>query len=307
MNRVLLVGGAGNLGYELISNSIGDVKYAVLDDFSSSVATKKDLELFTPHIFEGNVSDYEHVLQAFLTFEPTHVFYLATSLSSDQIKQLEAHIIGLKNVILLAEAHNLPTIFYFQSFLTRDSTISIDEITPCVSRDSYSTWKLAGEFLLGAYKGRTINLILGSVLTSRLNLGLVPTLIDRIPSKESISLTKTSRDYLSRRDFIESILKLLEQSTSSATLVLGSGVSITSEQMFELLCSLLGVQVNPSRIKIVGFSSSNPEAINLNRSSFLGETPDSYREEIEASLKMIIKYRGGFKSIIKQHHQLDKK
>ena len=227
-------------------------------------------------------------------------------MSADQKRQLEAHITGLQNVISLSEVHNFPIIFYFQSFLTRESTVSIDERTLCISRDSYSTWKLAGEFLLGAYKGRAINLILGSVLTSRLNLGLVPTLVDRITSGESISLTKTSRDYVSTKDFDESISKLLNEPLHTDTFVLGSGISITSEQMLELLCEQLGVQMKQAQINEVELSPSNPEVISLNRSAFFGNTLDSYKHEIEASLKVIIEYRRQSKSKIRQHHHLEK-
>jgi nucleoside-diphosphate-sugar epimerase len=307
MNRVLLIGGAGNLGYDLILNSRNNVKYAVLDDFSSSVATKEDLDLLTPYIFEGNVADYSHVQEAFMAFEPTHVFYLATNLSADQKRQLEAHITGLQNVISLSAMHNFPIVFYFQSFLTRESKVSIDEQTPCISRDSYSTWKLAGEFLLRAYEGQSINLILGSVLTSRLNLGLVPTLIDRITSGESISLTKTSRDYVSTKDFDESISKLLNKPLHSDTFLLGSGIPTSSEHMFEILCEQLGIEVESSKVSFVELSSSNPEAILLNRSSFFDTISDSYGDEILTSLRTIIEYRRNSKSSIRQHHRLESK
>jgi hypothetical protein len=77
--------------------------------------------------------------------------------------------------------------------------------------------------------------------------------------------------------------------------------------MFEILCEQLGIEVESSKVSFVEISSSNPETILLNRSSFFDTTSDSYKDEILASLRKIIENRRNSKSSIRQHHRLESK
>jgi len=267
VKRVLLVGGAGNLGFEILSKPNKDVIYGVIDDFSSSAATKDEISSYSEWVLDGDVSDRDQLYGFFNQFRPTDVCYLATNLEDDQRKQFNSNVLGLSNIMSLGEEFAQPHLYFFQSFLTRDTNCAIDESAHFQALDSYSAWKLAGELLLSSYKGPHTIMILGSVLTSRLNLGLIPTLITRIAKGQSISITPSTRDYISPSDFHDSFNKVLWSEKHPQTLVLGSGASISSKVILLLLCDILKVDSNSLDVNFVNLTASNPASIHLKRSS----------------------------------------
>lgn len=307
MKRVLLVGGAGNLGFEIISKPYKDVRYAVIDDFSSSVVTKDEISRYSEFVLEGDISDLSKLNGLFDQFRPTDVYYLATNLGNDQQKQFNSNVFGLRNTLTLSEEFGQPHIYFFQSFLTRDATQEIDEFTNVRALDSYSTWKLAGEFLLKSYGGPHTNLILGSVLTSRLNLGLVPTLITQIAQGQSISITHSTRDYVSPSDFHDSLHKVLWSERHPQTLVLGSEISISSETILLMLCDILKIEKSSLDVNIVSISASNPASIKLKRSEFFESVSSTHNADLSAALETIIFFQSQTKSTIRQHHNLESK
>lgn len=307
MKRVLLVGGAGNLGYEIISNANKDVNYAVIDDFSSSAVTKGEISSHSEYVVDGDVSDVDQLNCLFDQFRPTDVYYLATNLGNDQQKQFISNVYGLKNTLSLGEKFGQPHMYYFQSFLTRDSSQVIDEFTNIRALDSYSTWKLAGEFLLKSYRGPHTNIILGSVLTSRLNLGLIPTLITRISQGQSISITRSTRDYVSPSDFYDSLQKILWSEIRPQTLVLGSEISLSSETILLLLCDILKIDISSLDVNFVNMSASNPASIELKRSDFFRSVSKSHNSELIAALQNIVLFQSQTNFTIRQHHDLESK
>jgi nucleoside-diphosphate-sugar epimerase len=307
MKRVLLIGGAGNLGFEIISKPIKEVNYAVIDDFSSSAVTKDEISSYCEYILDVDVCDLDQLNVLFDQFRPTDVYYLATNLGNDPRKQFDSNVYGLRNTMTLGEAFGQPHIYYFQSFLTRDASQVIDEFTNIRALDSYSTWKLAGEFLLKSYRGPHTNLILGSVLTSRLNLGLVPTLITRITQRQSISITHSSRDYVSPNDFHDSLQKVLWSEMHPQTLVLGSEISISSEKILLMLCDLLKIEKRSLDVNFVSMSASNPRSIELKRSDFFESVSSTHNTDLSAALEAIIFFQSQTNSTIRQHHDLESK
>lgn len=307
MKRVLLIGGAGNLGFEIISKPIKGVNYAVIDDFSSSAVTKDEISSHSEYVLDGDVSDLNQLNGLFDQFRPTDVYYLATNLGNDQQKQFDSNVYGLRNTMTLGEIFGQPHIYYFQSFLTRDASQMIDEFTNIRALDSYSTWKLAGEFLLKSYGGPHTNIILGSVLTSRLNLGLIPTLITRISQGQSISITPSTRDYVSPGDFHDSLQQVLWSEKLPQTLVLGSEISISSETILLMLCELLKIEKSSLDVNFVGMSASNPRAIELKRSDFFESVSSTYNADLSAALENIIFFQSQTNFTIRQHHNLESK
>jgi len=307
MKRVLLIGGAGNLGFEIISKPIKEVNYAVIDDFSSSAVTKDEISSYSEYVLDVDVCDLDQLNVLFDHFRPTDVYYLATNLGNDQRKQFDSNVYGLRNTMTLSEAFGQPHIYYFQSFLTRDASQVIDEFTNIRALDSYSTWKLAGEFLLKSYGGPHTNLILGSVLTSRLNLGLVPTLITQITQRQSISITHSTRDYVSPNDFHDSLQKVLWSEMHPQTLVLGSEISISSEKILLMLCDLLKIEKRSLDVNFVSLSASNPRSIELKRSDFFESVSSTHNTDLSAALEAIIFFQSQTNSTIRQHHDLESK
>ena len=158
-NRVLLVGGAGTLGSDILASNLPNFTFFVVDDFKESTLTEIEVEKYCDYK-HANVADYAAVQDVFLKFKPTVVIYLATTVSNDENRALESNVLGLKNVLTEATNNNFPHVIYIQSFLTRETNQLITEKTPKAAHDSYSTWKLAGEFLLSSYQGKKTTNIL---------------------------------------------------------------------------------------------------------------------------------------------------
>ena len=205
--RVLLVGGAGTLGSDILTSNLPNFTFFVVDDFKESTLTEIEVAKYCNYK-NANAADYVAVQEVFLKFKPNVVIYLATTVSNDQNRALESNVLGLKNVITEATTNNFPHVIYIQSFLTRETNQPITEKTPKAAHDSYSTWKLAGEILLSSYQGKKTTIILSSVISPLISVGAIPAFAKKILANDPITITKTSRDYLDPQSFIDDLALL---------------------------------------------------------------------------------------------------
>ena len=141
--RVLLVGGAGTLGSDILASNLPNFTFFVVDYFKESTLTEVEVAKYCDYK-NANAADYVSVQEVFSKFNPNVVIYLATTVSNDQNRALESNVLGLKNVITESTINNFPHLIYIQSFLTRETNQPITEKTPKGAHDSYSIWKLAG-------------------------------------------------------------------------------------------------------------------------------------------------------------------
>lgn len=188
--RVLLLGGAGTLGSDIINAKLSKYEFFVIDDFSESALTESEVQEKTAHR-KFSVANEAKMLQTFQDFKPDAVIYLSTTLSSDPIRSFESNVLGMVNTIKAAESTTLPKIIYIQSFLTRRSDSVIDCKSSVEAKDAYSIWKSTAEYLLRSYKGRKTTMILASVVSPKLTVGAIPAFLRLIERKESIKVTDT--------------------------------------------------------------------------------------------------------------------
>ena len=118
--RVLLAGGAGTLGSDILASNLPNFTFFVVDDFKESSLTEIEVAKYCDYK-NANVADYAEMRDVFLKFKPTVVIYLATTVSNDQNRALESNILGLKNIITESTTNNFPHVIYIQSFLTRET------------------------------------------------------------------------------------------------------------------------------------------------------------------------------------------
>jgi nucleoside-diphosphate-sugar epimerase len=147
--------------------------------------------------------------------------------------------------------------------LTRETTQPINEKTPKVTHDSYSTWKLAGEFLLSSYHGKKTTIILSSVLSPHISVGAIPAFVRKILANDTITITKTSRDYLDPQSFIDALEIIIVDKLEISEIVIGSGIEITTEEILHQVSLGLGIDSNQLEFALMDPKPSDPNRITL--------------------------------------------
>jgi nucleoside-diphosphate-sugar epimerase len=264
--RVLLVGGAGTLGSDILASNLPNFTFFVIDDFKESTLTEIEVSKYCEYK-NANAADRVAVQEVFLKFKPNVVIYLATTVSNDQNRALESNVLGVNNVITEATINNFPHVIYIQSFLTRVTTQPINEKTPKVTHDSYSTWKLAGEFILSSYHGKKTTIILSSVISPLISVGVIPAFVKKILVNEPITITKTSRDYLDPQSFIDALEIIIMDKLEISEIVIGSGIEITTEEILRQVSLGLGIDSDQLKFALMDPKPGDPNRITLD--SFL--------------------------------------
>jgi nucleoside-diphosphate-sugar epimerase len=297
--RILLIGGAGTLGSDILDANLPEYELFVIDNFSESALAEEELQgkVSYKNMSVGNKSK---LLRIFQEFKPQIVLYLATTLSQDQLLAYESNVLGMANTIEVAEKTAKPYIIYIQSFLTRncDSTITVDSSVE--AKDSYATWKLAAEYLLSKYSGSHTTLVLASVLSPRLSVGAIPAFIKRIQNNEQIKLTDTLRDYITCEMFVSALCTLIEKETNNGIEVLGSSKPVPTVEIFNKTASALGVNLDSIIYKIIQPNPSDPKSISLENSFFSISNFESLN--IDVSINRVVKKFIDSKKNFRLHH-----
>lgn len=302
--RILLVGGAGALGSDILASNLyklPNFTFFVLDDFSESRLTEMQVSKYC-HYKNANTADLSSVREVFNSFKPNVIIYLATTLSNDQNKSLQSNVIGLSNVITESSLGSAPHIIYIQSFLTRDTHQPITENTPITARDSYSTWKLAGELLLDSYFGKKTTVILSSVTSPLISVGAIPIFIKKILNNQSIKITETYRDYIDPQSFINALKIIVENNFESSVFVIGTGVELGTQDVLKQVSLCLGVDTNQLKVEVVNSKPSDPRKITLDSSLFQELTQWHPEFKLSEQIQQIIKNFDNKETEIRLHH-----
>lgn len=293
--RILLIGGAGTLGSDLLDANLNDYELLVVDNFSESALTEEEVRNKV-QCLNASVADELAILRAFEEFKPDVVIYLATTLANDQRRAYESNLLGMVNSIKAAEQTTQPMFIYIQSFLTRKSDETITSKSPIEAKDSYSAWKLAAEFLLNSYPGKKTTLILASVLSPRLSIGAIPAFVRRIQAREQIQVTDTFRDYIDSRTFIYGLKEIINCHSNQEVMVLGSNNSRSTLEILEKTAAALNLTLHEINYKLIEPKLSDPRKITLENSQFQGITTHQF--DIELCIQKIV---GNF---LNSHQQL---
>ena len=297
--RVLLIGGAGTLGSDILDAHLPDYELFVIDNFSESALVEDELHDKVPYK-NVSVANKNGLLRTFQEFKPEVVLYLATTLSKDQLRAYESNVLGMANTIEASEQIGKPYLIYIQSFLTRncESTINID--SPVEAKDSYAAWKLAAEYLLRSYSGKSTTLILASVLSAKLSVGAIPAFIKRIESNEPIQVTETFRDYINSNCFVAALNKLIGAEEKTRIAVLGSQSPVSTEEILKKTALALGKDLNSISYEIVQPIASDPKTISIKDS--IGCAINLDKGHIELSISKVVMNFLESKKNVRTHH-----
>lgn len=253
--RLLLTGGAGSLGSNIIEN-IGDECEAivVIDNFATgnreSLPPRNNVE-----IIEGSVVDAELVNKVFSALQPTHVIHSAAAYKdpNNWVEDGQTNVIGSINVVRAAEAHQVERLVNFQTALCygRPTQIPIPVTHQLRPFTSYGISKTAGEAFVLSGGTPSVSLRLANVTGPRLAIGPIPAFYKRLKANEGCSVSTTVRDFIDMSDFM-SILKLaLKSDSPTGVFNVSTGEGHTISEIFRLVASHLGlpdaqpVAVNP--------------------------------------------------------------
>ena len=253
--RLLLTGGAGSLGSNIIEN-IGDECEAivVIDNFAAgkreSLPPRNNVE-----IIEGSVVDAELVNKVFSALQPTHVIHSAAAYKdpNNWVEDSQTNVIGSINVVRAAEAHQVERLVNFQTALCygRPTQIPIPVTHQLRPFTSYGISKTAGEAFVLSGGTPSVSLRLANVTGPRLAIGPIPAFYKRLKANEGCSVSTTVRDFIDMSDFM-SILKLaLKSDSPTGVFNVSTGEGHTISEIFRLVASHLGlpdaqpVAVNP--------------------------------------------------------------
>lgn len=264
--RIVLAGGAGTLGGDILDHLSSHHQFLIIDDFQES-SVDSDWLIGRVQVLHANLADFETIEKTVVEFRPEAIVYLATTVSHDQRRGLDT-IIGLKNLLDIGSAMGRPRVLYIQSFLTRDVSKPVTSDSDLLARDSYSVWKLAGELLLNSYMGESSSIVLSSVISPRLNVGAIPAFVRRLSANQSLQVTSTSRDYLHPLDFCSALELLLTLPKLPKKTVVGSGKAIQTQEVALSVAAAMGVELHPEDITVVDPRISDPSVVVLDSTEF---------------------------------------
>ena len=244
--RVLITGGAGCLGSNLIENLLPKgCDILVLDNF----ATGKR-EVVPPvdglKVEEGSVADGDLVNRCFDEFGPEIVIHSAAAYKDpdDWEEDSATNVMGSIHVAKAAERVGVRKIINFQTALCygRPERIPIPSNHPERPFTSYGISKTAGERYLINSGLPVVSLRLANVTGPRLAIGPIPTFYQRLKAGKSCFCSDTRRDFLDMEDFVSIMEIVMKKETPVGVFNVSTGESRSILDVFEAVSSYLGIE-----------------------------------------------------------------
>jgi UDP-glucose 4-epimerase len=253
--RLLITGGAGSLGSNIIEN-IGDECEAivVVDNFATgkreSLPPRNNVE-----IVEGSVVDADLLNKVLSSLQPTHVIHSAASYKdpNNWVEDSQTNVIGSINVVRAAEAHAVTRLVNFQTALCygRPTQVPIPVTHALQPFTSYGISKTAGEAFVLNGQVPSVSLRLANVTGPRLAIGPIPAFYKRLKAGEGCSVSTTVRDFIDMTDFISMLKLALKSDAPTGVFNVSTGEGHTISEIFRLVADHLGmpdaqpVAINP--------------------------------------------------------------
>ena len=298
--RICIVGGLGTLGADIVDAYHDKHQLFIIDDGLESCLSLSDLPSKVTAV-SANAARKENYVEELIEFNPELVIYLATTVSADQTRGFES-VQGLANICETGSKLGNFAILYVQSFLTRDVSEPVNSSSPICARESYGTWKMAGEYLLQSYPGKKTSVILSSVVSPRISVGAIPAFTKRIIAGEDLTVTDTYRDYLSPKDFISFLDAAMTLDRWPSECVVGSSKAISTKELAESVAIALGVSLNSFTITVNPPKITDPKYVVFD----IRETEQVFgwkpSEDISMAIEKCVNSIKSSNKTIRQHH-----
>lgn len=301
--KVIVTGGAGFIGSHLVEELVRrDYQVIILDDLSTG---REDnigqlLKRDNVRLVQGTVTDL-HLLQG-LFKNADYIFHQAAiaSVSRSIENPHESHcvnITGTLNVLLAARDGGVRKVIFASSSAVYGDTPTLPQIEDMIPdpQSPYALTKLVGEYYCSIfhriYALPTICLRYFNVYGPRQTAdsqyaAVVPMFIARVLQDKPPTIYgdgKQTRDFTFIRDVIEANI-LAAESDADGIFNIGTGKSITINEMTELIINLLGSDIKPIHQEPRSGDVKHSLA-DITRAQSFGYTP---RHNLEEGLKEVI-------------------
>lgn len=158
--KVLITGGAGNIGGSLARHlsSKEDYEILVVDNLQTGSIAKLPSASDRFRFIRGDVNCYADIAPVFTSFQPDFVFHYAATVGVRRTLQNPMQVLddidGLRNVLTLSKGTGVQRVFYSSSSEVYGEPVEIpqrEETTPLNSRLPYAVVKNLGEIYFRTY------------------------------------------------------------------------------------------------------------------------------------------------------------
>ncbi len=160
-NRILITGGAGNVGSALVQRLIQDADNFVIivDNLSTGSAEKLPKEGHNWKFIKCDVNIYDDIMPIFLSYSIDYVFHYAATVGVQRTLDNPVSVLndieGIKNVLNLSKNTPVKRVFYSSSSEVYGEPVEFpqnEHTTPLNSKLPYAIVKNIGEAFLKSYK-----------------------------------------------------------------------------------------------------------------------------------------------------------
>jgi len=161
LKKVLVTGGAGNIGSELVKKLLEKEKYhvTVVDNlFTGSMEKLPDLNHPRFKFIKANVNRFEQIAPVFYSHSFDYVFHFAAVVGVQRTQQMPLKVLedidGIKNLLHLSSINTVKKFFFSSSSEVYGEPVEIPQNeykTPLNSRLPYAVVKNVGECYIRSY------------------------------------------------------------------------------------------------------------------------------------------------------------
>lgn len=245
MTRILITGGAGCLGSNLVEHWLPQGhQILVLDNFATG---KREVVPEVPglQVREGHVADGTFVERAFAEFKPELVIHSAAAYKdlTDWQEDARTNVLGAIEVARAAERHGVQRLVNFQTALTygRTNVSPIPSTHPSAPIASYGISKTAGEQYMLISSVPTVSLRIANVTGPRLAIGPIPTFYKRLKEGKKCFCSNTARDFLDMSDFLAFMDLAIAPGGRTGVFNVSSGEAHYIKEIYDLTADYLNV------------------------------------------------------------------
>lgn len=258
MKKVLITGGAGNIGSSLVRGLLNTGKYhvTVLDNLSTgSTKNIPNTQQENFNFFDGDVNCLKDVIKVFRDNNFDYVFHYAALVGVERTQQNPLKVLedieGIKNILNLSVEHNIDRVFYSSSSEVYGEPVEIPQneiTTPLNSKLPYAIVKSVGESFMRTFHEHhgldfTIMRFFNTYGPRQKNDFVISKFIELAAENKDLTIYgdgSQTRSFLHVDDNIEFTIKILEEKKLINDVVnVGSDVEITIIDLANLIIESL--------------------------------------------------------------------
>lgn len=243
--RVLVTGGAGFLGANLVERLLGQGHaVAVIDNYATGRrdALQSHARLT---VAEGSVADAALVDRVTAELKPTHVVHGAAAYKDPDAwaEDVASNVLGTANVVKAAQRAGVQRFVYLQTALGYGPTkqVPIPADHPLRPTTSYAISKVGGERYVAMSGLPWLSLRLANVYGPRNYTGPMPAFYKRLKAGQKCTIVRTRRDFIEVEDFLRLMDKVLVPGAPTGPFNVASGKDCTILEVYEKIHAALGL------------------------------------------------------------------